>query len=536
MAMTQEALQQLTLRQSSFIKATRIAYLSAPSVQLQDDSVSFRQRSLHASTPKLIGIARSIPQPLISLSRLHWQRTLQGKQVAAIEITSAQAQLLRAKLALSAVGKQMIDWSTVTFRFSGQHTPSITRFASDFTDHHAGWSPMIEGETLRIEIELPAQLRPEQIRLRIPLVSHINGLPTDKRATLTKSNNQTSCLLDVMCRTDATEGFKNAVNAAVKMVFTADNGGSYLCSATLIDNNFSPKKPLLWTAAHCIHDDKTAETLVTFWFYQSAACHQDGINASSVTLQNGAWLRYTSTAIHEDATLLELKEAPPAGAYYAKWNNQPITDLGTAVTGIHHPGGKTTQYSLGTLDQLDTPDGETLHQYRFLLHQGQIEGGSSGSGIFTINSHGDYELRGALTAGTSASCGAADINQAGLYSKFSNVFYKTNGYLIKNARFSGYFSETCQNMTLDGSILKARCRNGAGSWVDSQIDLNRYITNHYGDLSWENNGNYKMTSSACVVHKETLHCDADDGQGNKPMSFINLDEHITNDNGSLNYF
>ena len=526
---------QSQLKQSALLQAMRIVNLSAPSDQRKDNSATRRQHALHAGTPIQIGISRSLQQPLIALSRLHWQRTLQGKHVAAIEITSAQAQQLRAKLGLFSVGKQTIDWSTLKLRFSGKNSPIITRLGTDFTPDHAGWSPLIEGETLRIEIELPTHLRPEQIRLHIPLLSHIDGLPTNNPAALTKSSDQTTCLLDVMCRSDATQGFKNAVNASVKMIFTEDNGGTYLCSATLIDNSFSPKKPLLWTAAHCIHDDKTAETLVTLWFYNSTACNQDSINPSSVTLQNGAWLRYTSTAIHEDATLLELKEAPPAGAYYAQWNNQPITDIGTAVTGIHHPGGKTTQYSLGALDQLDTTFGETVHLYRFVFYQGQIEGGSSGSGIFTMNSNGEYELRGALTGGTSASCGSADINQAGLYSKFSDMFDKTNGYLIKNDGFSGNFSASCEKMMLDGSILKARCQNLSGNWVDSRIDLNAHIINHYGDLSWQENGNYKMTSSACVVHQQTLHCDAQDGQGNAPTSFINLDEHITNDNGSLEY-
>lgn len=101
------------------------------------------------------------------------------------------------------------------------------------------------------------------------------------------------------------------------MVFTSSaDGGSYICTGTLLNNGNSPKRQLFWSAAHCIEDQATAATLQTIWFYNTTQCYGDAstINQSVTVLTGGANILHRDAK--RDTLLLELKRTPPAGVFY----------------------------------------------------------------------------------------------------------------------------------------------------------------------------------------------------------------------------
>jgi hypothetical protein len=140
-------------------------------------------------------------------------------------------------------------------------------------------------------------------------------------------------------------------------------------------------------------------------------------------LTGGAFLRHANTT--RDTALLELKTAPPSGAFYAAWNSAAIGATGTSIVGIHHPSGDVKKYSLGSVTALSSSIDGKSPLYRVVWNDGVTEGGSSGSGLFTVASDGAYQLRGGLYGGSSY-CTAQ--TSPDYYSRFSDVYSTISTY------------------------------------------------------------------------------------------------------------
>jgi hypothetical protein len=282
------------------------------------------------------------------------------------------------------------------------------------------------GEKATVEIVLGRGQRPQFFELSIPSISHLDISPIASEAEISRSivkiGESGSCENDIVCRVNPTTGFLNAEKAVARMVFVS-KGRSYLCTGTLLNNNHSPKKHLYWTAAHCISTQKVADTLQTYWFYKATTCGGTTQAPGAVTLTGGAFLRHANTT--RDTALLELKTAPPAGAFYAGWNSGAIAATGTAIEGIHHPAGDAKMYSLGSVTGLSTSIDRKSPLYEVVWTSGVTEGGSSGSALFTVAADGSYQLRGGLYGGYSF-CSAP--NDPDYYSRFADVYASISTY------------------------------------------------------------------------------------------------------------
>jgi len=187
--------------------------------------------------------------------------------------------------------------------------------------------------------------------------------------------------------------------SVVKLQFV-DNGGAFLCTGTLINTQKFPAGYLL-TANHCISTDATAASLTTFWFYEDASCAGlAGVNPSFQQVSGGASLVFTT--YNADSTLLLMNRAPASGAVYSAWNSASVP-AGTPIVSISHPQGDTSRFAIGNVlplpDYLFRIDGRSQDEYGIAFTQGIIQGGSSGSGLFTLNG-ASLELRGVLTGET----------------------------------------------------------------------------------------------------------------------------------------
>jgi lysyl endopeptidase len=405
--------------------ATRAVDLGLPEQAAFAAVAKRRLEQAKHGQPLEIGFARSVGRSRIDLNGLNWETLTDGSRGARFTLTSTNAVALRAGLQLRSTGKLGGNPAAVTLRFAGSDGRVFAENGAAFSDVESSWSPVVAGDTLTVEIVLPKGQRPSNFSLSVPELSHLDIDPAASTRDLARASGvgaSGACEQDIVCRANPSAGFLDASKAVARMVFTT-KGKSYLCSGTLLNNSNSPKKALFWTAAHCISTQRVADTLQTYWFFDATACNNDTANPNAVTLTGGAYLRHANTT--RDTSLLELKNAPPSGAYYAGWNSSPIASTGTAIEGIHHPAGDLKKYSLGSVTGLSTTLDGKSPLTQVVWNAGVTEGGSSGSGLFTVDASGAYQLRGGLYGGYSFCSAPQDPDS---YSRLDGVWSSISSY------------------------------------------------------------------------------------------------------------
>ncbi|UNU09935.1 trypsin-like serine peptidase [Xanthomonas translucens] len=409
---------------SGSAQAPRLIELAAPDSAQAATMKQLRGQQVKHGQPLQIGFPRDIAKPAIDLRRLSWHSLPDGAQVTSFEIVSTGAAAMRAALQLSGSGAQPGDPSKATLRFAGGDGRVFEQSGADFAGSEPGWSAAVSGARLVVEIELPAGQYPQGFALKIPQLSHIDVDPVASEDTMRPMIGESgACEHDIVCHAHPTAGFLDAAKSVARMVYSY-KGDTFMCTGTLINNSNAPKRYLFLTAEHCLDSQAVANNLQTYWFYDATTCHGSTLNPNYATLSGGAYLRYTDSA--RDTTLLELKNSPPSGAFYAGWSSLAMTATGTPVIGIHHPKSDVKKYSLGNLTAVSAAYGGKSPLYEVIWTTGVTEDGSSGSGLFTVNSKGAYQLRGGLYDGVS-SC--SNPNGLDYYSRFSDVYAAIRPYL-----------------------------------------------------------------------------------------------------------
>ena len=355
-------------------------------------------------TPRLVGQARDVQATKSAAamqSLWQWKNTAVGGKVAAISFNAEGAYGLR----LGVLVKQLPGSATVrvytqsapdkVFQISGQAILQLierNQAAGDQSDAaRTWWTPDTgEGEAT-LEVELPPGVAASALDIAVPQLSHIFenlSLPTaqeyQEQVEAAKINESDTCNLDANCYSENAQ----ERNAVARMLFTKD-GGSYLCTGTLMNDTQNSFKPYFLTANHCFSTQTVASTLETRWFYRSPTCNSGTLQASSVRRTGGAQLLYASG--NTDTAFMLLNDTPPGGTFFAGWSANTVV-AGTSVVGLHHPSGDLLKISFGTVNsqancQPTTGSGfqcsgTSGNYYRVSWSQGTTEGGSSGSALF----------------------------------------------------------------------------------------------------------------------------------------------------------
>jgi lysyl endopeptidase len=400
--------------------------LGQPSVA---DARALKQRredQVRSGEPFEIGFGRNVPNARIALTNLGWERLGDGSHATRFEVSSDTAAAMRAELSLTANSRGNVG--AVTLRFGGADGRVFERNGRDFVGRNAGWSPLMMGDTATVEIVLAKGQRPQNFALSLRQISHLDISPIASEAeqrAITKIGQSGDCNQDIACPTNPSDGFKNAERAVAKMLFTKD-GKTFTCSGTLLNNLHKPVKNLFWTAAHCISTQTVADTLQTIWLYKAWQCGGSKPLDGSVQLDGGAFLRHADST--RDTALLELKKPAPNGTYRAGWQAAAIVDHSVIAYGIHHPSGDVKKYSRGTINGRDMTFKGKKPLLRVGWQLGTTEKGSSGSGLFIINTtDAQFRLVGGLYGGT-ASCTMK--TNPDYYSQLSGVWDKVKTYFI----------------------------------------------------------------------------------------------------------
>ncbi|WP_226470679.1 serine protease, partial [Luteimonas panaciterrae] len=322
--------------------ATHVVDLVAPDQAVIKSFHAHRLQQSKTGMAKMlqIGFGRKVNRR-IDLTGLPWEPLVDGTQGARFVIASAGAAALRAQLSLKPVKKSVSNPATISLRFAGDDGRIFGDSGDTFAGNQAIWTPIVSGDAMTVEIVLPKGQRPSDYVLTVPKLSHLMFNPVTDSREIGKSfddiGESGSCEQDIVCRKNPTPGFLAAASAVAHIAISGDEGDTRWCTGTLLNNNNSPKRSLFWTAAHCVADQAAASSFVTYWFFEATACDNDTASPKTVVLSGGTKLLFRNA--NRDTALLELKAAPPSGAYYAGWSSEPIDTLGVSAEGIHHPAG-----------------------------------------------------------------------------------------------------------------------------------------------------------------------------------------------------
>ncbi len=400
------------------------------------------QTVLSASTsgkegrPPVIGFSRavaSLSDEASVQSLLDWDRKADGSSVAAISITSPDASAVRVGFKVGALPAGLVlrfyaPTGGDVFEVSGDEvaaTLALNAKAGETDDNaRTYWSPVVESSTIVVEAEIPAAARSPELRISMPLVSHLFTSPA-KDFVMPKA--AAACEIDATCYASTWP----EVSAVARMLFS-DGTFSYYCTGTLLnDADITTAIPYFLSANHCINTQSAASTLQTYWFYRSTACNS-GIAGAYQTRTGGATLLYHAGIT--DTSFMRLNVAPPAGVWLAGWSSAPPV-VGAALTGLHHPAGDLLKISFANMNGywICTPSGtgsdtfscstSTLAAatfYGITFTGGVTEGGSSGSAIYDSGHHVIGQLYGG-----SSSCGFPGGGD--FYGRFDMAFNATGG-------------------------------------------------------------------------------------------------------------
>ena len=345
-----------------------------------------------------IGFTRALAK---SAGLTSWT-VVDGGYVTHVRASSPDARGLRVRLDLGTVPGAM------EVRVAGADG-LVEAMPLDPLHGNEAWTPWTPGDAQTIEIY--SDVEPSSQAVSIGAMLHFTDSPFAKAAA--------ACTLSTACSAnDPTydAAITERKKSLARIIFI-DGTSAFACSATLVDTPMNPTAFVL-TANHCINNAAAAESINAFWFYEETSC--GSATPPSPPVRTNAGMQITFTNFNADSTLLTMNERPPGNALFAPLN-PALLQPGLPVVSISHPRADTSRYAIGTSSEQARDASRPLDMYVVNFNRGLIEGGSSGSGLFTMNSGGHLELRGVLSeADVNLSC--ANPGAAALYARLE-AFY-----------------------------------------------------------------------------------------------------------------
>ena len=242
-------------------------------------------------------------------------------------------------------------------------------------------SPLVEGERLIIEVNVPRDVNVNDIQLNLSTLIHdYVGLQN-----IMNSHSDRACGANIMC--EEADPYLDQINAAAWL----DMGG-YICSGAMINNMNQDLTPYFLTANHCTDGNNPQGYRFYFNYYVNGCATgqiiQGAYAYSSVMRSTCDCITGSGENINipgPDFTLLEITDeiGDNWDVFYAGWNATNPTQMPISV-GVHHPGGdpKKINYDSGYATS-SYWDGPAYHTHWFFnWDEGGTEGGSSGSPVY----------------------------------------------------------------------------------------------------------------------------------------------------------
>jgi len=392
--------------------------------------------------PLAVAFGRAMPigSQSIALDGMTWQTLPDGSRAARVEVQSTGAAALRVAMRLPTVDPD------VELRFAGNAGDAAVfgpvpanAVAAQTAQYGSYWSPVLRGDTAVIELHAPAAAQLAGVALTLTKVSHQVVDPSELKSLSQKTvddiGSSGACNIDVACVTPQSQAFVNATKQVAEMLFTQENGNSYLCTGQLLNDATQSFTPYFFSANHCLNSATAARTMNTFWFFDAVSCSNPRNLSTPPYVQQTAGAMMLARSVDWDWALVRLNAPPPAGTFFAAWRADPIP-TGSDISVIHHPAGDLKKWAAGTMPGTKSYSDGSVFWYAHYV-QGTTEGGSSGAGLLTFNADPTaqyYEVRGGLFGGD-ASC--SDPDGLDQYSMLGNMLPKVREYLTPGSNPAG---------------------------------------------------------------------------------------------------
>ncbi|HEX4966164.1 MAG TPA: serine protease [Thermoanaerobaculia bacterium] len=327
------------------------------------------------------------------------------------------------------------------------------------------WTGTLPGERVRIEYLAPADAAGSNaLPFAVDNLQHVYFDPVAKLAESLIRNKDAAgpCHNDVTCFPEWADVAKAV--SGLGIIFA---GGSGFCTGQLINDQAADFTPYFLTAHHCLNTQKEATTSEYFWLYQTPTCNGTPPDINSVPRSTGATL--VSTSANSDYTLLMVEGALPDGLFWAGWTAARIAD-GTTAACIHHPSGDFKRISFGFKDESSAcPDVNNF--VRISWTDGPTEPGSSGSGVFRLDTH---QLFGQLLGGPSA-CGSETFD---CYGAFAATYPKVKNPLRKGWDDAYEPNNTCAqaHQIFTGSVKNRVVKLLDPDWYKIKVPAGKTLT------------------------------------------------------------
>ncbi len=293
------------------------------------------------------------------------------------------------------------------------------------------WSGTQAGERVRIEYLAPASAdAAADLPFAVDSLQHLYLDPVAKLAKSLIQKDAGTCHNDVTCFPEWADAARSVAGLGIIVA-----GGSAFCTGQLLNDQTSDFTPYFLTAHHCLSTQKDAANSEYFWFYQTSTCNGTPPDINSVPRSQGATL--VSTGAGSDYTLMMVEGALPDGLFWSGWTATPVAN-GTDAAGIHHPEADFKRLSFGFKDESSACPSASFDRVSWT--SGVTEPGSSGSGIFRVDTH---QLFGQLLGGPSF-CGADTASLFDCYGAFAATYKNTN---VKNPLRRGWDDASEPNNT-----------------------------------------------------------------------------------------
>ena len=321
-----------------------------------------------------------------------WEPVAGGGHVTHFRITSLGAQGIRARLMLP---PGLTEGDLRVVGRPGDLAEGVPLHVAQNGDI---WTPFTDGQTQIVELFTAQPVA--GLVLKVADVGHYEVSPYALNPPPEPAirSAASACTVDVACAISDDPFYGNSIaerrKSVARMSF-ASGGRIFLCTGTLI--NSSAQQDFFLTANHCISTQAEATSLETRWFYEASACGGT-VRSDVVSRSGGAQLVFTNQ--FQDYTLLRLNLPPPPGTVFAGWDANALP-VNSQVISLSHPDGDLMKFARGIVsvpgvsDGLLRTEGYDQPMYGVLWSRGITEGGSSGSGLFTLSS-GSLQLRGTL--------------------------------------------------------------------------------------------------------------------------------------------
>ena len=293
------------------VARTRLDYRTA-SVALEIalpsvDTATLSDGQRQPGVPRRIGFPRLVPEASRGdlLADASWTPLADGARVTSIAVHVPGAGRLRVALrAALPEGSRMrffrLDQEPERSTYPVYTGADFARRGAELLDAAQGdnggllWTPIVDGDTLGIEIEVPAGA--DGARMRIMRISHMpagTAQRADVHGALVANDDELCPLVDVACK-DLPDCPTNAVGW---INFTESDGTTYICTGTAIDSARrdaeDSREPYFLTAHHCISAQAVADTMEIDFHYEVETCGGSDLSADQRRSTAGAnfWSR-----------------------------------------------------------------------------------------------------------------------------------------------------------------------------------------------------------------------------------------------------